>query len=80
MKEGMQIIRPILAEKDIKGQGTVVLGTVKGDLYDIGKNLVSMMLEGAGFDVVDLGIRVPPEKFAQEVKNNKTDIVGMSDL
>lgn len=80
MKEGMQIIRPLLAEKNIKGAGTVILGTVKGDLHDIGKNLVGMMLEGAGFDVVDLGVDVAPERFAQEVKGKDAQIVGLSAL
>lgn len=80
MKEGMQIIRPLLAEKNIKGAGTVILGTVKGDLHDIGKNLVGMMLEGAGFDVVDLGVDVTPERFAQEVKGKDAQIVGLSAL
>jgi 5-methyltetrahydrofolate--homocysteine methyltransferase len=59
---------------------TFVIGTVRGDLHDIGKNLVSMMMEGAGFQVIDLGIDVPPEKFIQAVKENKADIMGMSAL
>ena len=80
MKAGMGIIRPILTEKDIKGAGTVILGTVKGDLHDIGKNLVGMMLEGAGFDVIDLGVDVAPEKFVEEVKNKDVQIVGLSAL
>jgi len=80
MKEGMQILRPLLAEKGIKGAGTVVLGTVRGDLHDIGKNLVGMMLEGAGFEVVDLGVDVAPEKFVEEVKEKNAEIVGLSAL
>jgi len=80
MKAGMKIIRPILVQKDIKSQGTVVLGTVKGDLHDIGKNLVGMMLEGAGFEVIDLGIDVAPEKFVQTAKEKKAHFIGISAL
>lgn len=80
MKEGMQILRPLLAEKNIKGAGTVVLGTVRGDLHDIGKNLVGMMLEGAGFEVVDLGVDVAPEKFIQVAEERNVDIAGLSAL
>ena len=80
MKEGMQILRPLLAEKNIKGAGTVVLGTVRGDLHDIGKNLVGMMLEGAGFEVVDLGVDVAPGKFVQVAEEKKADIIGLSAL
>lgn len=80
MKEGMQILRPLLAEKNIKGAGTVVLGTVRGDLHDIGKNLVGMMLEGAGFEVVDLGVDVPAEKFIQMAKEKEASIIGLSAL
>jgi len=80
MKEGMQILRPLLAEKNIKGVGTVVLGTVRGDLHDIGKNLVGMMLEGAGFEVVDLGVDVAPEKFIQVAEERNVDIAGLSAL
>lgn len=80
MKAGMEILRPILAEKDIKSQGTVVLGTVKGDLHDIGKNLVGMMLEGAGFEVIDMGIDVAPEKFIQTAKEKEANLIGASAL
>ena len=80
MKAGMEVIRPFLVEKNIKGEGTVVLGTVKGDLHDIGKNLVGMMLEGAGFEVVDLGVDIPAEKFVEEIKKTDAQIVGMSAL
>src|SRR5690554_5225068 len=80
MKAGMAIVRPLLVEKDVKPVGKIVLGTVKGDLHDIGKNLVGMMLEGAGFEVIDLGIDVPPEKFLDAVKENKADCVAMSAL
>ena len=80
MKAGMEVIRPFLAEKNIKGKGRIVLGTVKGDLHDIGKNLVGMMLEGAGFEVVDLGVDIPAEKFVEEIKKTDAQIVGMSAL
>lgn len=80
MREGMQILRPLLAEKDIKGTGLVVLGTVKGDLHDIGKNLVGMMLEGAGLEVVDLGVDIAPERFIETAKEKNADIVGLSAL
>ncbi len=80
MKEGMQILRPLLTEEDIKGTGTVVLGTVRGDLHDIGKNLVGMMLEGAAFGVVDLGVDVAPEKFVQVAQEKNADIIGLSAL
>jgi len=80
MKEGMKILKPILIKKNIKGQGTIVLGTVKGDLHDIGKNLVAMMLEGAGFDVIDLGVDVPSEKFIDTAKQKGAQIIGLSAL
>ncbi|MBE0478882.1 corrinoid protein [Candidatus Aerophobetes bacterium] len=80
MKAGMEILRPLLLEKNVKGQGKVVLGTVRGDLHDIGKNLVGMMLEGAGFEVIDLGVDIAPEKFIQEAKKNSAEIVGLSAL
>jgi len=80
MREGMQILRPLLAEKNIKGTGLVVLGTVKGDLHDIGKNLVGMMLEGAGLEVVDLGVDIAPERFIETAKEKNADIVGLSAL
>lgn len=80
MKAGMGILRPILADKNIKGVGTVVLGTVRGDLHDIGKNLVAMMLEGAGFEIIDLGVDVSPEKFIETAKQKKADLVGLSAL
>ncbi len=80
MKAGMEVLRPILVQKDVKPLGTVVLGTVRGDLHDIGKNLVGMMLEGAGFEIVDLGVDVSPEKFVQAIKEKKAQIVGLSAL
>jgi 5-methyltetrahydrofolate--homocysteine methyltransferase len=80
MQAGLAILKPFLAEQGIKTAGTVVIGTVKGDLHDIGKNLVAMMLEGAGFDIIDLGTDVPPEKFAQAIREHDAQIVGMSAL
>ena len=80
MKAGMQILRPLLTESAISGLGTFVIGTVKGDLHDIGKNLVAMMMEGAGFKVVDLGVDTPPEKFIEAIKNHKPQLLGMSAL
>ena len=80
MQASMDVLRPLLAETGAKMVGKVVIGTVQGDLHDIGKNLVSMMLEGAGFQVIDLGKDVPPETFVEAVKKEKPDIVGMSAL
>ena len=80
MKAGMSIIRPLLAEANVKSQGKVVIGTVGGDLHDIGKNIVAMLLEGAGFEIIDLGADVPKEKFLESVEKEKPDIVGMSAL
>jgi 5-methyltetrahydrofolate--homocysteine methyltransferase len=80
MQSGMIILRPFLVAQDIKPIGKVVIGTVKGDLHDIGKNLVSMMLEGSGFQIFDLGTDVSPEKFLEAIKTHKPDIVGMSAL
>jgi 5-methyltetrahydrofolate--homocysteine methyltransferase len=80
MHAGLEVLRPKLAETGAKLVGTVVLGTVKGDLHDIGKNLVGMMLEGAGFEVKDLGIDVPPEKFVEAAGEDGADIVGISAL
>lgn len=80
MKGGMQILRPILAERNIKGIGAVVVGTVKGDLHDIGKNLVGMMLEGAGFEVIDIGVDVSAEKFVQTAKEKGASLIGLSAL
>jgi len=80
MKEGMVLLRPLIASEAIKNEGAIVLGTVKGDLHDIGKNLVGVMLEGAGFDVIDLGIDVDPEKFIKATKENNASIVGLSCL
>jgi len=80
MKAGMEILRPLLAETGVEPIGKVVIGTVKGDIHDIGKNLVSMMLEGAGFEVVDLGINNPVEKYLEALEKHKPDILGMSAL
>lgn len=80
MHAAMDIIRPLLSESDAAGVGTVIIGTVEGDLHDIGKNLVNMMLEGAGFMVVDLGIDVKPQAFVEAVKEHGPDILGMSAL
>lgn len=80
MQAGLAIIKPKLAEADIQPLGNVVIGTVKGDLHDIGKNLVTMMLEGAGFTVNDLGVDVPPEKFTEAVKSGSANIVALSAL
>ena len=80
MKKGMAILRPLLAETGAKPIGKVVIGTVKGDIHDIGKNLVGMMLEGAGFDVVDLGINTDADKFINALLEHDADILGMSAL
>jgi 5-methyltetrahydrofolate--homocysteine methyltransferase len=80
MQSGLTILKPLLVEADLQPAGKVVIGTVKGDLHDIGKNLVAMMLEGAGFEIIDLGTDVPPEKFANAVRENSADIIGMSAL
>jgi 5-methyltetrahydrofolate--homocysteine methyltransferase len=80
MNSGLNILNPLLAESKVESQGKVVIGTVKGDLHDIGKNIVAMLLKGAGFDVVDLGADVPKEKFIEFVKKENADIVGMSAL
>ena len=80
MKSGMTVLRPLLAETGAPRVGTVVIGTVKGDIHDIGKNLVSMMLEGAGFDVIDIGINNPVENYLEAIEEHKPDILGMSAL
>jgi 5-methyltetrahydrofolate--homocysteine methyltransferase len=80
MHAAMDVLKPLLAASDVEPSGTVVIGTVKGDLHDIGKNLVAMMLEGAGFEVIDMGVDVSPEKFLAAVKERKPDIIGLSAL
>ena len=80
MQAAMNLLRPRLAEGDVSVAGTVVIGTVAGDLHDIGKNLVGMMLEGSGFDVIDLGTDVSPQRFVDTVKEQKPNLIGMSAL
>jgi methylmalonyl-CoA mutase cobalamin-binding domain/chain len=78
MAGALEILRPLLAETGAETIGTIVMGTVKGDVHDIGKNLVNIMFEGAGFQVIDLGVQVAPEKFVDAVRQHKPDIVGFS--
>ena len=80
MQAGLGIVKPLMAGKDIMTNGKVAIGTVKGDLHDIGKNLVGMMLEGAGFEVLDLGIDVSPEKFMESVRDQGAQVIAMSAL
>jgi 5-methyltetrahydrofolate--homocysteine methyltransferase len=80
MKMGMDILKPEIIKAGIKPVGKCLVGTVQGDLHDIGKNLVAMMLEGAGFEVVDLGVDVGPDKFVEQVKTQGVQVVGMSTL
>lgn len=80
MHGGMDIVKPLIAEADVPTKGKVVLGTVKGDLHDIGKNLVGMLMESAGYQVVNLGVDVPPEKFVEAVKEHNPQFVAMSAL
>ncbi len=80
MKAGLELLRPALAAANVQAIGKVVIGTVQGDLHDIGKNLVGMMLEGAGFEVIDLGTDVSPAKFVAAVKQHQPNLVGLSAL
>jgi len=80
MKAGMNIVRPLLLEGDMPSAGKVLLGTVSGDLHDIGKNLVGMMMESGGLDIVNLGTDTSPEEFVEAVKEHKPDVIGMSAL
>jgi corrinoid protein of di/trimethylamine methyltransferase len=80
MKAGMEILRPLLTETGAARIGTMVIGTVKGDIHDIGKNLVAMMMEGAGFEVINLGINNDADKFIGAIKQHQPDIIGMSAL
>jgi 5-methyltetrahydrofolate--homocysteine methyltransferase len=80
MTLGLEILKPRLAETNVRPRGKVVIGTIQGDLHDIGKNIVAMLLQGAGFEVVDLGADVPIDRFVESAKNEKADIVGMSAL
>jgi 5-methyltetrahydrofolate--homocysteine methyltransferase len=78
MAGSMEVLRPLLAETGVQTVGTFLMGTVKGDVHDIGKNLVNIMLEGAGFEVIDLGVQVAPEKFVEKIQEHNPDIVGFS--
>jgi 5-methyltetrahydrofolate--homocysteine methyltransferase len=80
MQTGMGVLKPFLVDADVKSAGKVVIGTVKGDLHDIGKNLVAMMLEGAGFEVIDLGADVSPEKFVETARDSGAQIIALSAL
>jgi 5-methyltetrahydrofolate--homocysteine methyltransferase len=80
MQECVELLKPHFQEGEVVTKGKIVLGTVKGDLHDIGKNLVAMMLEGAGFSIVDLGVDVAPEAFVEKVKEEKAQVIGMSAL
>jgi len=80
MKRGLNIIKPLLQSGETENRGTVVMGTVKGDLHDIGKNLVTMMMEGAGFKIIDLGVDVKIEKLVESLKKEQADILGLSAL
>lgn len=80
MKEALSVLRPVLVDKGIKAIGRVVLGTVQGDLHDIGKNLVGMLLEGAGFEVIDLGIDTPKEQFIKAIREKDPQLLGLSAL
>ncbi|MFC1940559.1 corrinoid protein [Chloroflexota bacterium] len=80
MKAGMDVLAPLLLGTDFQNLGKVVLGTVKGDMHDMGKNLVGIMLSGAGFEVIDLGVDVPPQKFIETAIENKAGLIGMSSL
>jgi 5-methyltetrahydrofolate--homocysteine methyltransferase len=80
MKAGMEVLEPELTKAGVKAIGKCMIGTVQGDLHDIGKNLVIMMLKGAGFDVIDVGIDVPPDKFIQTAKESGAQIIGLSAL
>jgi 5-methyltetrahydrofolate--homocysteine methyltransferase len=80
MHAGVEVLKPLLAGEGLRSAGKIVLGTVKGDLHDIGKKLVSIMMQGAGFEVVDLGHDVPPDRFVQAVREEKPGLVGLSAL
>jgi 5-methyltetrahydrofolate--homocysteine methyltransferase len=80
MKMAMQILEPELVKAGVEPVGTLLIGTVQGDLHDIGKNLVAMMLKGAGFEVIDLGVDVGPDKFVEQIKSSNAQLIGMSAL
>ncbi|MCG4452850.1 MULTISPECIES: B12-binding domain-containing protein [unclassified Pseudomonas] len=80
MKGGMEVLRPLLTQSGAESVGKIVIGTVKGDIHDIGKNLVCMMMEGAGFEVIDIGINIPVETYIEALEKHKPDILGLSAL
>jgi 5-methyltetrahydrofolate--homocysteine methyltransferase len=80
MKEGLKVLSPLLKQGDIESEGTVILGTVQGDIHDIGKSIVGTMLEGAGFMVTNIGVDVAPEKFVEAAKEKNADVIGVSAL
>ncbi|GAB6152666.1 corrinoid protein [Desulfosporosinus burensis] len=80
MSKGIEMVKPLIAEKDMPTAGKVLIGTVKGDLHDIGKNLVLMMMESAGFEMIDLGVDIDPTTFVKAVKEHKPQVIGMSAL
>ena len=80
MQAGLSLLKPRLIEEGVKPKGKVILGTVQGDLHDIGKNLVGMMLQGAGYEIIDLGTDVPPARFAEAVREHRPDLLGLSAL
>ena len=80
MKSGMEVLKPVLIDDKVESQGTVLLGTVKGDLHDIGKNLVGMMLEGGGFDVIDMGVDIEADEFVNKLREEQADVLAMSAL
>ena len=80
MHAAMDIIKPLLSESDANTKGKIIIGTVQGDLHDIGKNLVGMMLEGGGYTVIDLGVDISPEKFVEEIKKDGAKLIGLSAL
>jgi 5-methyltetrahydrofolate--homocysteine methyltransferase len=80
MTVGLGILKPLLAEKNVKPLGRAVIGTIQGDLHDIGKNIVSMLLQGAGFEIIDLGADVRADRFVESAKNENVDLIGMSAL
>jgi 5-methyltetrahydrofolate--homocysteine methyltransferase len=80
MHTGLEIVKPLLSKREVESRAVFMIGTVKGDIHEIGKNLVSMLMEGAGFTIIDLGVDVPAKKFVEEIKEKNPDIVGMSAL
>ncbi len=80
MAAGIEIVKPLIAEEDVPTSGKVVIGTVEGDLHDIGKNLVVIMLESSGYEVVNLGVDIPPQKFVEAVREHKPQVLGLSAL